>query len=195
MFMFRAVGDLVKQLGHSQEVTQEGVRSDPSSRSRPAAVREMVRVLQAKPTTEAPLPGGAPYGHLELKSQSCTLCRACVGRCPTGALSLTPNTAALTFTEADCLQCGLCVSACSDSALALIPGLSLKPQALSPQPLKEKAASFPASNTKKTRQSKRVEASMLRVERHRAEVQPPRSRARRPLWEGLMTWAQVQLRF
>jgi Fe-S-cluster-containing hydrogenase component 2 len=62
---------------------------------------------------------GSPFGAIAIDSQRCTLCYACVGMCPTGALH--NRAGALTFTESDCVQCSLCVNACPERALSLEP--------------------------------------------------------------------------
>jgi ferredoxin len=43
------------------------------------------------------LPGGAPYGRVNVDSDACTLCLACVSACPTGALLDGENTLQLRF--------------------------------------------------------------------------------------------------
>ena len=71
------------------------------------------------------LPQGAPFGAVDIDTDKCTLCMACVGACPESALSDNPQAPQLRFTEANCVQCGLCVHTCPEQALALQPRLAL----------------------------------------------------------------------
>ena len=64
---------------------------------------------------------GAPFGHVLVNKQACTLCMSCVSSCPAKALMDGQDTPALRFVEANCLQCGLCESACPESAITLQP--------------------------------------------------------------------------
>ena len=84
-----------------------------------------------------PLMPGAPYGRVLIDRDACTLCMACTGACPTGAIADTPGEPRLRFTEAACVQCGLCVSTCPEDALALEPRLNLAPAAQAPVTLNE----------------------------------------------------------
>jgi len=72
---------------------------------------------------------GAPFGTLAVNKQTCTLCKACLGACPEGALLDSPDTPALRFIERNCVQCGLCADTCPEGAIALVPRLLLTPQA------------------------------------------------------------------
>lgn len=69
----------------------------------------------------APLPHGAPFGAVSVAADACTLCLACVGLCPTGALSGGGGIPRLAFTEANCVQCGRCASGCPEGAVTLLP--------------------------------------------------------------------------
>jgi len=71
------------------------------------------------------LPQGAPFGAVDIDTDKCTFCMACVGACPESALSDNPQAPQLRFTEANCVQCGLCVHTCPEQALALQPRLAL----------------------------------------------------------------------
>jgi ferredoxin len=88
------------------------------------AVEEMIRTAPA-PQDQIALPPSAPFGTVELDLDACTLCLACVGACPTGALSDNPDQPMLRFTENACVQCGLCVATCPETALALTPRIAL----------------------------------------------------------------------
>ena len=76
------------------------------------------------------LPAGAPYGTVEVNTDACTLCLACVGLCPSGALGDNSDRPQVTFQEDACLQCGLCSSVCPENAITLKPRLNLKTEAL-----------------------------------------------------------------
>jgi len=71
------------------------------------------------------LPPGAPFGAVEIDTNKCTLCMACVGACPESALTDNPQSPQLRFTESNCVQCGLCVNTCPEQALSLQPRLAL----------------------------------------------------------------------
>lgn len=84
-----------------------------------------------------PLPEGAPYGKVEINTDTCTLCLACVSLCPAGALGDNPEKPSVRFQETACVQCGLCASSCPESAITLTPQLDLRKEALSYQMLNE----------------------------------------------------------
>jgi len=83
------------------------------------------------------LPDGAPYGAIEIATDACTLCLACVSLCPVGALGDSPDKPQVRFQETACLQCGICESACPETAITLRPQLNLDKSALIPQVLHE----------------------------------------------------------
>ncbi len=77
------------------------------------------------PRTEIPLAAGAPFGSLVVNTDTCTLCMACVGACPEGALADNPELPQLRFIETKCVQCGICASTCPEHAITLQPRLLL----------------------------------------------------------------------
>lgn len=83
------------------------------------------------------LPEGAPYGKIEIDTDACTLCLACVSLCPAGALGDNPEKPSVRFQETACLQCGLCASSCPENAITLTPQLDLRKEALTYQMLNE----------------------------------------------------------
>jgi ferredoxin len=97
------------------------------------AVRLAARALagDALPDAPLPLPAGAPYGAVLVNTDACTLCLACAGLCPPGALLDNPDSPELSFREEACLQCGLCVDTCPENAITLVPQLDLADSALS----------------------------------------------------------------
>lgn len=82
-----------------------------------------------RPATSIALPRGAPFGTLTVDPVKCTLCKACIGACPAGALLDSPEHPSLRFIERHCVQCGLCANTCPEDAIALVPRLSLALQA------------------------------------------------------------------
>jgi ferredoxin len=80
------------------------------------AFRELHRAAPA-PVDRVALPAGAPFGGLAYDAEACTLCLACVGACPTNALSDNPDRPMLRFTESLCVQCGLCAATCPENAI------------------------------------------------------------------------------
>jgi len=91
------------------------------------------------PVTTIALPGGAPFGAIDVNRDTCTLCLACVGACPEGAIldhaqSEVPQ---LRLIESQCVQCGLCEATCPEDAIALVPRLLLTPEARQPRTLNE----------------------------------------------------------
>ena len=93
-----------------------------------------------KPVDAIPLQGGAPFGDIAVDAGKCTLCMACVGACPEGALLDSKEAPALRFIEQNCVQCGLCVRTCPEQALELQPRLLLTTQAKTPRTLNEAQA-------------------------------------------------------
>ena len=89
------------------------------------------------PQREIALPAGAPYGTLVVNKDTCTMCLACVGACPVGALLDGQEAPQLRFIEAKCVQCGICAETCPEHAITLAPRLSLAPDAKEPRVLNE----------------------------------------------------------
>jgi ferredoxin len=82
-----------------------------------------------QPQEEVGLPAGAPYGRVLVNRQTCTMCLACVGACPEGALLDAKDAPQLKFIERNCVQCGLCEKTCPEDAILLGPRLLLGRQA------------------------------------------------------------------
>ena len=100
-------------------------------------------LLAHAPTPQAAiaLARGAPFGTIAVNSDACTMCLACVGACPEGALLDNPQASApqLRFIETKCVQCGLCAATCPENAIALEPRLALTAEARQPRLLNEAA--------------------------------------------------------
>ncbi len=91
------------------------------------------------PQREIALPAGSPFGAIDVNRDTCTMCLACVGACPAGALLDAQELPQLRFIESKCVQCGLCATTCPENAIALVPRLSLVPEAREPRVLNEAA--------------------------------------------------------
>ena len=82
-----------------------------------------------------PLPEGAPYGRIEINTQGCTMCLACISACPVGALADNPDRPEVRFVEAACVQCGLCQKTCPEKVITLSPRLNFAAAAMQPETL------------------------------------------------------------
>jgi len=65
-----------------------------------------------------PLSAGAPFGRVTI-GDSCSLCMACVGACPAGALVSGGDLPRVSLVESRCHQCGLCAAVCPENAVQL----------------------------------------------------------------------------
>jgi len=77
------------------------------------------------PTPVIALAKGSPFGDIVVNADKCTMCLACVGSCPEGALADNPEAPELRFIESKCVQCGLCEKTCPEQAITLAPRLNL----------------------------------------------------------------------
>ena len=91
------------------------------------ALDHLLAQAPAKPD-EIALSSGAPFGTLQINTDTCTLCLSCVSACPASALHDNALMPQLKFIEKNCVQCGLCVTTCPESAITLQPRLLLTPQ-------------------------------------------------------------------
>lgn len=95
---------------------------EPEKRARLNRVLARLAELGSPNGERVAMPVSAAYGAVQVDSDACTLCHACVSNCPTPALKAGGKTPALSFLEADCVQCGLCEQACPENAITLLPG-------------------------------------------------------------------------
>jgi ferredoxin len=100
------------------------------------AIHHLVQQASTKPEQIA-LPRGSPFGTLAIDASRCTLCKACIGACPSSALQDTEDAPKLRFIERNCVQCGLCEKTCPEEAIRLVPRLLLTPAAREPVTLNE----------------------------------------------------------
>ncbi len=89
------------------------------------------------PQQRIALPAGAPFGAIAIDADKCTMCLACVGSCPEGAILDNVEAPQVRFIESKCVQCGICAKTCPEAAIALAPRLDLTPQARAPRVLNE----------------------------------------------------------
>ena len=100
------------------------------------ALDHLARLAPA-PQEEIALGAGAPFGHITVNKDTCTLCKACIGACPEAALLDSPEAPMLRFIERNCVQCGLCANTCPEDSITLAPRLLLTQQAKQPVTLNE----------------------------------------------------------
>lgn len=81
------------------------------------------------PVDILPLEAGAPFGAMQINADGCTLCLACVGVCPVGAIGDNPDKPQLRFMESSCVQCGLCRATCPEKVITLVPQINFSGQA------------------------------------------------------------------
>lgn len=93
------------------------------------------------PRSVAALGEGAPFGTIVVNRDACTMCLACVGACPVGAILDHPQAERpqLRFIETKCVQCGICAATCPEDAIAIEPRLLLTAEAREPRLLNEAA--------------------------------------------------------
>ncbi len=96
-----------------------------------------LHALAPEPVDVLALPPGAPFGTVVVDTAGCTLCLACVGACPTGALLDNPEKPQLAFREEACVQCGICRATCPEKVIRLEPRLNFIAAATEAQVIKE----------------------------------------------------------
>jgi ferredoxin len=102
------------------------------------AFRELAAAAPT-PAERIKLPAGAPFGAVHVNADGCTLCHACVGACPTGALGNDSELPLLSFREDACVQCGLCANTCPEKVITLEPRLDVSDAARTARVLKQEA--------------------------------------------------------
>ncbi|MFM9942390.1 MAG: 4Fe-4S dicluster domain-containing protein [Hyphomicrobiaceae bacterium] len=100
------------------------------------ALRELHRAAPA-PVDVIALPKGAAFGGLDVRTDGCTLCLACVSACPTQALGDAQDRPRLSFDESLCVQCGLCVATCPEKVITLAPRLDFRAFEAGPRIVKD----------------------------------------------------------
>jgi ferredoxin len=100
------------------------------------AVEHLARHAPA-PVAEIALAAGSPWGEVVVDKQKCTMCLACAGACPEGALMDGGEAPMLRFLERNCVQCGLCERTCPEDAITLKARLLLASSVREPRVLNE----------------------------------------------------------
>jgi ferredoxin len=118
------------------------------------------------PQREIPLPAGAAFGTIAVNREACTMCLACVGSCPEGALLDNTEVPQLRFIESRCVQCGLCAATCPESAISLTARLDLTPEARAPRVINEAAILHCTSCGKPLGTEKVVQSMIARLAGH-----------------------------
>jgi len=118
------------------------------------------------PQREIALPQGAPFGTIAVDRGTCTMCLACVGSCPEGALLDNVESPQLRFIETKCVQCGLCAATCPEHSITLDPRLSFGREAKDPRVLNEAVVATCISCGKPLGTEKMVAAMLAKLAGH-----------------------------
>jgi ferredoxin len=119
------------------------------------------------PQRVIPLAAGAPFGGLAVDKDACTMCLACIGSCPEGALLDQPDKPQLRIIESRCVQCGICAKTCPENAIALVPRLDLTAEANAPKVLNEAAIALCTRCGKPLGTQKVIDAMQARLKQHK----------------------------
>ena len=112
-----AAGALTRRAGFAVQVDKRATLE--------LAIEHLVEQAPARRESIALPAAGSPWGSVAVDTGRCTLCLACVGACPAGALLDNPERPQLRFVEKNCVQCGLCEVTCPEDAITLQPRLWL----------------------------------------------------------------------
>lgn len=111
----------------------------PEKRTTAALAIEHLATHAPTPQRVIALPGGSPFGGIEINHDTCTMCLACVGSCPEAAITDNVERPQVRFIESKCVQCGICAATCPEHAISLVPQLDLTAEARAPRVLNEAA--------------------------------------------------------
>jgi len=118
------VGATLYALPTQTPVTQGRFLPMGGKRTRSFLALRHLHAKAPKPVPILPLAPGAPFGAVSIDKEGCTLCLACVGACPTGALRDDENRPLVGFNEEACVQCGLCRTTCPENVITLAPRIN-----------------------------------------------------------------------
>jgi len=118
------------------------------------------------PRDTIPLPKGALYGGIEINRDACTMCLACVGSCPEGAITDNLERPQVRFIESKCVQCGICAQTCPEHAISLVPRLDTTAGARNPRVLNEAAMVSCIRCNKPLGTQKMIETMLARLAGH-----------------------------
>ena len=124
------------------------------------------------PQQTIPLPVGSPFGAIAVNRDTCTMCLACVGACPEGAILDNALAPQLRFIESNCVQCGICVTTCPEDAITLVPRLDVTAEARSPRVLNEAQIFACVRCGKPLGTQKMIEAMLGRLAQHSMFTEP-----------------------
>ena len=124
------------------------------------------------PQRTIPLPVGSPFGAIAVDRDACTMCLACVGACPEGAILDNALAPQLRFIESRCVQCGICAKTCPEHAIALVPRLDLTPEAKAPRVINEAAIFACTRCGKPLGAQKMIDAMLARLAHHSMFAEP-----------------------
>ena len=124
------------------------------------------------PRETIPLPAGAPFGAIAVNRDTCTMCLACVGACPEGAILDNALAPQLRLIEAKCVQCGICAKTCPENAITLTPQLDVTPGAKSPRVLNEAQIFACIRCGKPLGTQKMIDAMLGRLAQHSMFAEP-----------------------
>ncbi len=119
-----ALYDLAARAGERPPAKAGGFLPMGNKRTRMFLALRHLHDAAPEPRDILALPPDAPFGTIRVDTAGCTLCLACVGACPTGAIHDDPDRPWLGFTEEACVQCGLCRNTCPEGVIALEPRLN-----------------------------------------------------------------------
>ena len=113
---------LICQLAKEHDITFSVLRAEIAKdtggmmvlglRGQETAVRKSLDFLEGKGVRIEPL-----QQDIRLDAEKCTHCGACVGQCPTDALTVDPDTRHVVFDSEQCVACQACVPACPYAAI------------------------------------------------------------------------------
>lgn len=128
---------LLYSMPRREAVSRAGFPASGTKRAVTTLALAALHAAASAPPELLALPAGAPFGAVGIDEAGCTLCLACVGTCPTGALVEGRDRATLRFVESACVQCGLCEATCPERVITLTPRLNFAADARAPVTLKD----------------------------------------------------------